>query len=130
MPHWDCLPWGIALMRTPKLRKKKGPEAVIQDALIDFLRVKGWHVMSTHGNIYQRGFPDLYCVHYRHKQRWIEVKNPSKYEFTPAQLDNFPIISRVVGIWILTAATEEEYSKLFQPQNWYTYLQILQKPPS
>lgn len=117
-------------MRTPKIRAAKGPERIIQDSLTLLLEGKGWHVMETHGNMYQQGFPDLYCVHDTHRQRWIEVKNPTKYEFTPAQLDNFPIVSRVSGIWILVAATEEEYQKLFEPQNWYLYLDILRRPPS
>lgn len=81
--------------------------------------------METHGNLYQKGFPDLYCVHEIHKQRWIEVKQPVKYSFTVAQRENFPIISKVAGIWILTAATEYEYEKLFQVPNWYQYLEAL-----
>jgi hypothetical protein len=109
-------------MDKPKLKESRGPERIIQDALIDYLRVREWHVMETHGNVYQQGFPDLYAVHYRYRQRWIEVKNPLKFSFTPAQLDNFPIISRVAGIWILTAATEFEYKKLFGAPNWYSYL--------
>lgn len=105
--------------------KGKPPERIIQDALLDFLRIKQWHVMETHGNLYQKGFPDLYCIHSKHRQRWIEVKNPLNYSFTPAQLDNFPIINRVAGIWILVAATEEEYAKLFGPPNWWKYLEIM-----
>lgn len=78
--------------------------------------------METHGNLYQRGFPDLYCTHPKHKQRWIEVKNPDNYSFTPAQLENFPLISKGAGIWILVAATQDEYKKLFQAPNWWKYL--------
>lgn len=107
-------------------RAKRGPEAKIQDDLIKFLMVRGWHVMPTHGNECQRGFPDLYCVHPRYKQRWIEVKNPLKYKFTAAQLEHFPIVGAWSnGIWILTAATEYEYRKLFDPANWYSYLEKL-----
>lgn len=108
------------------LPETRGPERVIQDAIIAYLKLRDWHVMETHGNVYQQGFPDLYCIHFRYRQRWIEVKNPLKYKFTPAQLDNFPIISRVSGIWIMTAATEFEYQKLFQPPNWWTYLEVAQ----
>lgn len=113
-------------MDKKKIRPRKGPEAKIQDDLVAFLRTREWHVMETHGNEFQMGFPDLYCIHASHRQRWVEVKNPLKYEFTPAQLDNFPIIDRrSSGIWILTAATEEEYKKLFGPPNWYQFLPIM-----
>lgn len=112
-------------MKRPKIKEAKGPERIIQDALIDFLKKRDWHVMETHGNLFQKGFPDLYCTHYKHRQRWIEVKNPENYAFTNAQLEHFPIINRVAGIWILTAATEEEYQKLFSPPNWYKFLEIM-----
>lgn len=103
----------------------KGPERIIQDNLIKFLELRDWHVMETHGNLYQKGFPDLYCVHEKFKQRWIEVKQPVNYSFTPAQKDNFPKISKVAGIWILTAANDYEYQKLFGLPNWYQYLEVL-----
>jgi len=111
-------------MRKPTI-PTKGPERIIQDDLVKFLELRDWHVMETHGNLYQRGFPDLYCVHDEHKQRWIEVKQPINYCFTPDQKKHFPKISKVVGIWILTAATEHEYAKLFAQQNWYQYLEVL-----
>lgn len=111
-------------MRSRKFRGKQGPEAKIQDALIDFLRVREWFVKPTHGSMYQSGFPDLYTYHPKYRIRWIEVKNPEAYSFTPAQLDNFP---RFGPIWILVAATEYEYQKLFGPPNWYTYLKEWQK---
>lgn len=109
-------------MEPVRIREKYGPEHKIQQALIKFLELRGWHVMETHGNLFQRGFPDLYTVHPVHKQRWIEVKNPTSYSFTVAQKEHFPIIHAVVGIWILVAATEEEYKKLFAPPNWEKYL--------
>ncbi len=83
---------------------------------------RGWFVKETHGNLYQSGLPDLYCVHPVHKQRWVEVKNPEQYSFTNAQLRDFPVISKCVGVWIMVAATEEEYLKLWKPPNWHKYL--------
>lgn len=110
-------------MEPKKLRPRKGPEAKIQDEIIKFLTLRKWLVMQTHGNIYSFGFPDLYATNYIHGPRWIEVKNPLKYEFTPCQLEFFPkLSSHGTRIWILTAATEEEYAKLFQPPNWHVYL--------
>lgn len=117
-------------MQRPTIREKKGPEAKIQEAIIRFLQDRGWVVMPTHGNMYQQGFPDLYCLHHQYGAKWIEIKNPKAYKFTPAQRKFFPIISQALemgpdhrtGIWIMTAATEFEYTKLFKPQNWFTYM--------
>ena len=109
-------------MKRPKIREKRGPEAKIQDAITLMLESKGWFVFPTHGNLYQQGFPDLYCGHPTHKQRWVEVKNLLSYKFTNAQLERFPMISKFSGIWILTGATEREYSKLFAPPNWAFFL--------
>lgn len=109
-------------MDKPKLQKTHGPEWYIQQDVIAYLRAREWHVMVTHGNAHQSGFPDLYCTHKDYRQRWIDIKCPDKYSFTKAQLDNWPVMSRVVGIWIMTAATESEYKKLFGPANWQSYL--------
>lgn len=107
----------------PRTTKQDGPEAKIQEALIKLLRAKEWVVKSTHGNIVQYGFPDLYCAHRVYNVRWIEVKNPLAYAFTKAQLVFFHQLSSVgVGVWVLTAATEDEYKKLFKPANWHYYL--------
>ncbi len=111
-------------MKTQKIyNRAKGPEAIIQEALIKFLRERGWFVNPTHGNMYQQGFPDLYAIKRRYGQRWIEVKNPLKFKFTPAQWETFPrMLAEGDRIWILTAATEEEYQKLFQKQNLWKYM--------
>lgn len=108
-------------MDRPVIRAK-GPEAIIQADLKRFLEVRGWFVMETHGNMYQRGFADMYCTHPTFKQRWVEVKNAESYAFTQAQLECFPEISKAVGIWVLVAATTAEYAKLFKPPNWWQYL--------
>jgi len=71
------------------------------------------------GNAFQRGIPDIYIAHVKYGTRWIDVKNPNEYEFTKAQRQKWPIWEKHgVGIWILTAASEEEYDKLFKPPNW------------
>jgi len=102
-----------------------GPEAIIQRDIIRMLTLKGWYVMETHGNMYQRGFPDLFATHALERQRWIEVKNPLSYAFTPAQMEAFPKLCAFgSGVWILVAATESEYLKLRQPPNWTHYLGV------
>lgn len=109
-----------------KMRQKRGqsgPEAKIQEEIIKFLTLRNWLCRSTHGNIFQFGFPDLYCAHRRYGARWIEVKNGEAYSFTPAQMEFFPKLSAAgVGVWILTAATDHEYEKLFSPANWWIFV--------
>ena len=102
---------------------KKGPEAKIQDALIKFLKERGWFVKVLHGSIYQSGMPDLFAVKRRYGQRFIEVKQPVKFKFTSAQWEDFPrMVAEGVSIWVLTAATEKEYAKLFQKPNLWVYM--------
>lgn len=104
---------------------KGRPEAKIQQQLEMFLKARNWYVKSTHGNAYQSGFPDIYAHHIQYRARWIEVKVTGHYQFTRAQLRDFPMMSAFgVGIWILTAATEDEYRKLWLPPNWSHYLPV------
>jgi len=108
-------------------RKKKKPETELQERIIDFLTLKGWFVKSTHGSMYQSGFPDLYCTHKTYGHRWIEVKMPHRTGdmFTSAQHETFPLLCQHgAGVWVLTAATEREYEKLFKRFNWWVYLDI------
>lgn len=106
---------------------RQNPEAKIQDSIVAFLRLRGWTVMQTHGNMFQQGFPDLYCLHPVYGAKWVEVKNPKRFTFTPAQRAYFPLVNAAGhGIWVLVAATEEEYAKLFRDPNWFTYLYMPQ----
>ncbi len=108
------------------IRNKRGPERIIQDSIINMLRIKGWYVMETHGNMYQSGFPDLFACHSRYGIRWIEVKLPKMKgsRFTPAQIDCFPkMCSNGAGVWILTGDSDLEYQKLFARFNWWCYLE-------
>lgn len=105
---------------------RRGPERIIQDKIIAFLRARGWFVRETHGNVYQNGFPDLFCAHPRYGQRWVEVKNLKKFAFTAAQIETFPqFVAHGSGVWIMTDATEVEYEKLFKPCNWWQYFYVL-----
>lgn len=102
---------------------KKGPEAIIQEKIIKKLTLLQWFVMETHGNLYQKGFPDLYATHKRYGARWIEVKNREAYRFTPAQLEMFPkFVANGAGIWILCGDEDSEIAKLSRPCNWGFYL--------
>lgn len=98
------------------------PETKIRDDLVEYLVPRGWLVEVTHGNAYQTGFPDLLLAHPRWGQRWVDVKVKGRYSFTKAQKIKWPIWERHgIGIWILVAATQEEYDKLFGPPNWRDY---------
>jgi hypothetical protein len=110
----------------PRRNSKNGPESKVQSDLVAFLTLREWYVKETHGNMYQSGLPDLYICHRQYGARWVEVKYLEKYSFTPAQLETFPhFAAKGIGVWILTAATEDEYRKLFGPANWYTFLSIM-----
>jgi len=98
------------------------PEAKIQKAIVKMLRAREWTVVVTHGNQYQQGLPDLLALHHIYGKRWVEIKNPKSYSFTPAQKELFPKLHEVDGgVWILVAATDYEYEKLFTSGNWFVY---------
>lgn len=108
-----------------KLQKRNRPEAKIQEAIENKLKVHNWFVKSTHGNIYQQGFPDLYCAHQMYGQRWAEVKNPAHYSFTPAQRRDFLLMAAAgVGIWLLTSA-DQVPDIFFKPPNLIFFLEIM-----
>lgn len=70
--------------------------------------------------MWQFGLPDLFAAHTKYGQRWIEVKNPLAFSFTPAQIIEFPKLHAAgVGIWILFDSTVEELTKLTKPANWF-----------
>ncbi|REJ65605.1 MAG: hypothetical protein DWQ31_16835 [Planctomycetota bacterium] len=103
-------------------RPKHGPEWYLQRDLVEFLEARGWLVEPMHGNLYQKGIPDLYCFHRRYGERWIDCKIEGQYTFTKAQRQKWPQWEKKgIGIWILTAATQREYDKLFKPPNWRDY---------
>jgi hypothetical protein len=103
-------------------RNKHGPEWYIQKELVGFLQTRGWLVEVMHGNAFQKGIPDLYLFRRDIGHRWVDVKQPKKYTFTKAQRIKWPTWERAGnGIWIMVAATQEEYDKLFAPPNWLEY---------
>jgi len=94
-------------------------ELDIQRELVKFLRARGWHVERMSADAFQNGIPDLFCYHKKWGMRWVEVKRPANYSFTLRQRQRFPAWQEDgIGIWILTAATQEQYDLLFQPPNW------------
>ncbi len=113
-------------MEPTRIGPEKDLEEVIQEAIIKELKLRDWHVMVTHGNLYQMGFPDLRVSHAEYGPRWLEVKRPVGYHFTRAQLVNFPkMCCHKDFIWIATTHIGVE-DTLMQPYNWYQYLPIVQ----
>lgn len=107
-----------------------GPEKIIQIQVEQMLRRRGWYVKRTHGGMYQSGFPDDFATHPRHGHRWIEIKLPELKgsKFTKAQLEVFAdLCKNGSGVWIMTAATDAEYSCLFQQPNWAVLMHVYKR---
>ena len=107
----------------PKKYSRGRPEEKIRDAIRDRLSGHGWGTTIMHGNAFQYGIPDLYVMHPKYGTRWIDAKVEGRYNFTKAQKNTWPSWHFVfkVGIWIMTAGTEEQYQWLFQVPNWLNY---------
>jgi hypothetical protein len=110
-------------MDKPKIRPKHGPEYGIQKEIIRFLRLRGWWVERLVGLAWQSGLPDLFACHKQHGFRFIEVKYEDKFYFTQAQKCKFPcLMANGAGIWVMTAANDEQYDRLFDTPNVWDYL--------
>lgn len=124
--NWHTFLWksrGVTLNKEVIVYPKKGPEAVIQNALIAELKKQDWFVVETYGSYYQAGFPDVFVCHKEFGCRWIECKNPKHYHFTSGQMKVFPrLTAEGVGVYVLVGSDKEEMSKLFQPANWHRYI--------
>jgi hypothetical protein len=108
------------MAKRPRYQSSVQPEKVLQDEIVHFLRMRGWMVENMHGNAFQMGVPDLYCYHMDlDMHRWIDVKRPHAHVYTKAQCQKWP--GWKPGVWIMMGATEEWYSKLFEPPNFMEY---------
>jgi hypothetical protein len=104
------------------------PEAELQQRWINYLRGLEWFVKPTHGNMYQQGFPDLFCSHSRYGHRWCEMKVRKNLHFTPAQLENFPkLCANGSGVWIIIddIPFPRQYELLRKAPNWWTFLDVM-----
>lgn len=108
-----------------RIQQKHGPEFYIRRDIMAMLDRYGWIVRKMVAGAYNEGWPDLYAIHKSHGVRWIEVKLPNMVgsRWTPAQKHWFPIMeNNGCPIWVLVAASESEYKKLFMPSNWFEYM--------
>jgi hypothetical protein len=49
-------------------------ETALTKAIVSELAKTGWLCEKLHGGMYMSGWPDLYCRHPEHGERWVEVK--------------------------------------------------------
>jgi hypothetical protein len=104
----------------------------IGDPLRLYMEYQGWKLVKTHGNQFQQGLPDYYCMHSKFSPKWVETKIHGR-PLTPAQKALFPImLSMNVPLWIIDGhdfrgevglrPLKAAYSKLFEPSNAALYL--------
>lgn len=92
-----------------------------QEALRKVMKEHGWLTKKMHGNAYQSGIPDLYCIHPVYGARWVEMKKSYQDRLTPDQIRVFGELSQYgAKIWILMGP--ENYQWLFMPSNWQQWL--------
>lgn len=97
-------------------------ERVIQSQIIKELERRNWYVHNTHGNMFQEGLPDLYCLR-KGMNKWVEVKRKERYRFTEGQLTEFPLIDLHGGeIYVLTDVSE--VGLMSEAPNWKKFLKI------
>jgi len=110
-------------MKAPRIQVKELAEAKLSRDFTAFLSLRNWVVMKTHGNKYQKGFPDLLCLHHIYGSKWVELKILPGAIFTAAQLTSFPRFSEAkVPVYIIKECTEKEYKKLHGESNWVSFL--------
>ena len=105
----------------PICKPVHGPEWHIQKDVIRFLGARGWNVEHTHGNLYQTGFPDLLrCAQTMgHPLDRLQAAQAVIQLHEGRYKQKWPAWEAYgIGIWILTAATQAEYDKLFAVPTW------------
>jgi hypothetical protein len=99
------------------------PEKEAATKLIKLMRKEGWYVKRLNvsaGQYSTPGFPDYYCLHKVHGQRWVETKSHDSGKLEASQLDTFAEWSKYgMGVWVLTG--ESDYKLLFEKPNWWKY---------
>lgn len=107
-------------MKAPVFRTN--PEDRIQRKIIAALELRQWFVRETHGNAFQKGFPDLFGWHRQYGLRWIDCKTPNRYRYTKAQCLEWPLWEAAgVGVWVMFGDSEQEYANLFKPCNYRAF---------
>lgn len=90
-----------------------------RNALLNYLRAKGWAVWKLGAGKYVSGWPDYYAFHKTHGSRWIETKDENEV-LTPAQVKRFVQMDKA-GVKIFVLETWHHYNRLFSAPNWRRY---------
>ena len=96
-------------------------EKELSDNIRVRLHLDGWHTEKSHGNAYQSGWPDLYCMHPEHGQCWIETKVRGK-KLEASQVTTFlKWHKHRVRIYIITSVDDLILVYKHKPPNWPEY---------
>lgn len=104
---------------------------LIAEPFSNHLTGLGWNVNNTHGNQYQKGYPDKYITHSNHMPKWVEYKvieEDGYVKWTDAQRKIFPLwLANNVPIYVIAAydlrgkenfrERKRLYTKLFESPN-------------
>ena len=110
-----------------EFRQPRGqPEADGAARLKALMKKEGWKIYRTHGNLYQRDFPDLRCLHKLHGARWVETKSrgtdsSSGGKLSIGQAKQFAEWAEYGDhVWVLR--DEKDYQWLFKEPNWWRFV--------
>ena len=74
---------------------------------------------KAHGSAYQRGWPDLYCVHPNFGSYWIEMKRPGE-QLRQTQMDRIRKWHKF-GVRIFVLEGAHQVNRLLEKPNWWHY---------
>lgn len=105
-----------------RYKKPRGqPEALGARRLVRHMEARGWMCDKLGGGPFTVGWPDYYCFHPQHGERWIETKAPGG-KLSRSQTKRFSRWA-AKGIKIFVMEDETTYNRLFQEgDNWRQYL--------
>lgn len=82
---------------------------------------KGWVCDKIGGGKYTVGWPDYWCWHPVHGERWVEMKAPGG-KLRPSQIKRFSRWAKK-GILVFICTDDTDYEKLFKDwSDWEMYV--------
>ncbi len=123
--EWDTLAYRSSARESDKMGNiKQETDNQLRRKIVKYLTLRGWYVEPLLSNAYHDGIPVLYCFKREYGFRWVEPKRPDDRSLTRLQWRKFSEWEEVnLPIWILTAATQEQYDLLFGPPNWRAFIE-------
>lgn len=98
------------------VQRREHPEKKGEKELRDYMGRQGWLTVKLAGSIFQKGLPDLLCVHPDHGIKFIEMKSMVG-KLSDVQFAMFTRMSRF-GAKIYICVNAKDYDKIFDPPNW------------